>query len=166
MAEFLVTYLDMTAPPTGEPLAAPVAGAVVTREHLGVEDYLDLYRAVGRPLDWDVRLRMHKAELAALLDQTSTWLHILRVDGQAAGLCEFNEVGRTVVELTYFGLTEAFYGRRLGPYLLDRSLRSVWSQHPERVWLHTDTNDHPKAQSVYGRAGFQLRERRMESFPD
>ena len=70
------------------------------------------------------------------------------------------------MELTYFGLTEAFYGRRLGPYLLDRSLRSVWSQRPERVWLHTDTNDHPKAQSVYGRAGFQLRERRMESFPD
>lgn len=166
MVELLVTYLDMNAPPAGEPLAAPVPGAVVKRERLNIEDYLALYRAVGDPLDWDVRLRMPETELSALLDRESTWVHVLRVDGRPAGLCEFNEVGQAVVELTYFGLTKAFYGQRLGPYLLDYSLRSVWSQGAKRIWLHTDTNDHPKAQSVYRRAGFALRERRIETFPD
>ena len=63
-------------------------------------------------------------------------------------------------------LAEAFQGRRLGPYLLDASLHAIWARKPERVWLHTDTNDHPKALSLYLRAGFAIRERRLEAFPD
>ena len=166
MVELLVTYLDMTAPPSGPALASPVATATIGRENLSLAAYLDLYRAVGEPLDWDKRLRMPAAELSALLAHPSTWLNVLRVDGTAAGFCEFNGVGEPVVELVHFGLVAAFQGRRLGPYLLDSSLRAVWATRPQRVWLHTDTNDHPKALSVYQRAGFTVRERRMENFPD
>jgi ribosomal protein S18 acetylase RimI-like enzyme len=90
----------------------------------------------------------------------------LRVDGEAAGLCEFTAVGQPVVELTHFGLIPAFQGRRLGPYLLDQSLRAVWSHGSEKLWLHTDTYDHPSAQSVYRRAGFKTYAQRMETFPD
>ena len=50
--------------------------------------------------------------------------------------------------------------------MLDRALRAVWSHAPQRVWLHTDTYDHPAAQSVYSRAGFKPYEQRMETFPD
>jgi ribosomal protein S18 acetylase RimI-like enzyme len=75
-------------------------------------------------------------------------------------------LARPVVELTHFGLAPAFQGRKLGPFLLDQSLRAVWSQKPERLWLHTDTCDHPAAQSVYSRAGFTAYAQRMETFPD
>ena len=119
MVELLVTYLDMTAPPSGPALASPVATATIGRENLSLAAYLDLYRAVGEPLDWDQRLRMPAAELSALLAHPSTWLNVLRVDGTAAGFCEFNGVGEPVVELVHFGLVAAFQGRRLGPYLLD-----------------------------------------------
>ncbi|MBR2686787.1 MAG: GNAT family N-acetyltransferase [Aquamicrobium sp.] len=166
MVELLVTYLDMTASPSGTALASPGRLARLERENLSPADYLDLYRAVGASLDWDQRLRMPGEQLAILLASPSTWLNVLRVDGVAAGFCEFNGVGEPVVELAHFGLAAAFQGRGLGPYLLDSSLRAIWSQKPQRVWLHTDTNDHPKALSVYLRAGFAIRERRMESFPD
>ena len=166
MVDLLVSYLDMNSPPPGDPLPAPVPGAAVQRERIGVDAYLELYRAVGGSFDWDRRLRMPRGELGALLALPSTWIYVLRIAGLPAGLCEFNRAGEPVVELAHFGLGQPFYGKRLGPYLLDLSLRSVWRLEPERVWLHTDTNDHPKALSVYLRAGFELRERRMETFPD
>ncbi|WP_292469832.1 GNAT family N-acetyltransferase [Mesorhizobium sp.] len=109
---------------------------------------------------------MPKAELETLLASASTHIHVLRVDGEAAGFCEFNDVGQQAIELVHFGLVPAFQGRRLGPFLLDQALRAAWLHQPERLWLHTDTYDHPAAQSVYGRAGFKAYEQRMETFPD
>lgn len=166
MVDLLVTYLDMTAPPPGPALGCPDSTASLKRENLSPAGYLDLYRAVGASLDWDQRLRMPRDDLAILLASPSIWLNVLRADGVAVGFCEFNGVGEPVVELAHFGLVEAFQGRGLGPYLLDGSLRAIWTRKLERVWLHTDTNDHPKALSVYLRAGFRIRERRMETFPD
>ncbi|OHV86585.1 GNAT family N-acetyltransferase [Mesorhizobium sp. ORS 3428] len=166
MVDLLVTYMEMTAPPSGEPLAVPLPGAAVGRETPDLSSYLDLYRAVGGPVQWDQRLRMPKAALETLLASAATHIHVLRVDGQAAGFCEFNDVGQPAVELVHFGLVPAFHGRRLGPFLLDRALRSAWSHRPERLWLHTDTHDHPAAQSVYRHAGFKAYAQRMENFPD
>lgn len=166
MVDLLVTYMEMLAPPQGAPLAPPLPCAVVARERLGPPGYLDLYRAVGGPVQWDQRLRMAEAELETLLADDATHIHVLRVDGEVAGFCEFNEVGQSSIELVHFGLVPAFQGRRLGPFLLDQSLRAAWSHRPERVWLHTDTHDHPAAQSVYERAGFKVYARRMETFPD
>jgi GNAT superfamily N-acetyltransferase len=166
MVDLLVTYMEMLAPPQGAPRASPLAGAIVAREALDPDGYLDLYRAVGGPVQWDQRLRMAEAELETLLADDATHIHVLRVDGEAGGLCEFNHVGQAAIELAHFGLVPAFQGKRLGPFLLDRALRGAWSHRPQRLWLHTDTYDHPAAQSVYGRAGFKPYARRMETFPD
>ncbi|TPI33649.1 GNAT family N-acetyltransferase [Mesorhizobium sp. B3-1-6] len=166
MVDLLVTYMEMLAPPQGAPLAPPLPGAVVTRERLGLSSYLHLYRAVGGPVQWDQHLRMREAELETLLADDATHIHVLRVDGEAAGFCEFNNVGEAAIELVHFGLVPAFQGKRLGPFLLDRALRSAWSHGPQRLWLHTDTYDHPAAQSVYGRAGFRGYAERIETFPD
>jgi GNAT superfamily N-acetyltransferase len=166
MVDLLVTYMEMLAPPSGDALAAPLPAAVVTRERLDLSNYVDLYRAVGGPVQWDQRLRMPEAELATLLASEATHIHVLRVDGEAAGLCEFNDVGQPAVELVHFGLVPAVQGKRLGPFLLERALRAAWAHRPQRVWLHTDTYDHPAAQSVYERAGFRAYARRMEAFPD
>ena len=42
--------MEMLAPPQGAPLAAPLADAVVARERLKSSFYLDLYRAIGGPV--------------------------------------------------------------------------------------------------------------------
>ncbi len=57
VVDLLVTYMEMLAPPRGAPLVSP-PGAVVARERLDLSSYLDLYRAVGGPVQWDQRLRM------------------------------------------------------------------------------------------------------------
>ncbi|CAN7619523.1 GNAT family N-acetyltransferase [Mesorhizobium amorphae] len=166
MVDLLVTYMEMTAPPSGDAFAAPAPGAMVAHETLDIAGYVSLYRAVGEPVRWDQRLRIGSGELERLLALASTHIHVLRVDGEAAGLCEFNGVGQADVELAHFGLIPRFQGRKLGPFLLDRSLGAVWSHRPRRLWLHTDTFDHPSAQSVYTRAGFRPFLQRMETFPD
>ncbi|WP_217577383.1 N-acetyltransferase [Mesorhizobium sp. GbtcB19] len=166
MVDLLVTYMEMLEAPQGTPRASPLPGAIVAREKLDLSDYLDLYRAVGGPVQWDQRLRVPEAELETVLADAATHIHVLRVDGEAAGFCEFNGVGEAAIELVHFGLVPAFQGKRLGPFLLDRALRAAWSHRPQRLWLHTDTHDHPAARSVYERAGFRVYARRMETFPD
>jgi GNAT superfamily N-acetyltransferase len=166
LVDLLVTYMEMRQADLAPARAKPAAAASVALERLDSASYISLYRAVGEPVKWDQRLRIPAAELARLLALPSTHIHVLRVEGAAAGLCEFNGVGQPDVELVHFGLVPAFHGRRLGPFLLDQALRAIWSHAPQRVWLHTDTYDHPAAQSVYGRAGFKAYEQRMETFPD
>src|SRR5579863_3407370 len=166
MVDLLVTYLEMTAPPAEPALVAPENALAIARETVDRAAYLDLYRAVGGPFQWDQRLRMPTSELDRILRDPATHLFVFRRNGEAIGLCELNGVGEPEIELANFGLVPAAQGRRLGPYLLDRALRAIWSHAPRRVWLHTDTEDHPKALTVYQRAGFRIYARRIETFPD
>ncbi|MDZ4736472.1 MAG: GNAT family N-acetyltransferase [Rhodospirillaceae bacterium] len=166
MVDLLVTYLEMTAPPAGPALPPPLTGAAIAREPLDADSYLALYRAVGDAVQWDDRLRMTKAALDAFLRDPTTHIYVLRLNGAPVGLCEFDGVGKPETELTNFGLVPDAQGRRLGPWLLDHALRDVWVNGPRRIWLHTDTNDHPDAEAVYRQAGFEIFRRRMETFPD
>jgi GNAT superfamily N-acetyltransferase len=166
MVELLVTYMEMTAPPRGQALPAPVAETAIARERLARPEFLDLYRAVGEALQWDLRSRMTAEALDAHLASAACDIHLLRLAGTPAGFCEMDRSAWPAVEIVHFGLRPEAQGRRLGPYLLDRALRSAWQDGAARIWLHTDTNDHPKAEATYERAGFRLRERRWESFPD
>jgi hypothetical protein len=50
----------------------------------------------------------------------------------------------------------------LGPWLLGISLQYEWSLEPKRIWLHTDTWDHPAAIPTYERAGFSVYAVRQE----
>ena len=166
MVELFVTYLEMTEPPADPALVAPLADTEIQREVLDPDRFLALYRAVGAPLRWDQRLLMPDAALRDFLSNPTTLLHILRLDGAAIGLCEFDGAGSPEIELTHFGLVPEAQGKRLGPYLLDQALRSAWSTRPQRIWLHTDTWDHPKAIATYQRAGFKIYAQRFEVFPD
>ena len=109
---------------------------------------------------------MPQAALAALLSAPSMTTFVLREAGRAIGLCEFDAADTDEIELTHFGLVPAAYGRRIGPWLLDTALRAVWRETVRRIWLHTDTNDHPKAQATYRRAGFEIYKEQMEDFAD
>jgi ribosomal protein S18 acetylase RimI-like enzyme len=166
MVHLLVSYLEQVAPPAGPILSSPVPGIHVAKEQLEPEDYLSLYRSVGDPLHWDERLRMSKEELGAFLLRPSTALYILRDHAQPIGLCEFEGTGKQTVELKHFGLIPDAQGKRLGPYLLDWALRAIWACEPQRVWLHTDTYDHPEAKATYERIGFRIFAERIEEFAD
>ena len=158
----VTTYMEMTAPPAGAPLSNPLADASIERETLAPADYLDIWRSVGEPLLWGGRLGMSPQALHTFLTAPTTRLYIVRRNDSPIGLCEFDRAGETEVELTHFGLIPPEQGRRLGSYLLDYALRRIWALPTRRVWLHTDTEDHPKAIATYQRAGFAIYKRCIE----
>jgi GNAT superfamily N-acetyltransferase len=71
-------------------------------------------------------------------------------------VCEFDRSVFPQIELKNFGLVPDAQGRGLGPWLLATALQGEWRSNPDRIWLHTDTWDHPAAQRVYERAGFRV----------
>jgi GNAT superfamily N-acetyltransferase len=157
-----VTYLELREAPTQG--ARQVGPERIAREQLNREAYLHLYRRVGAPLRWDQRLLMPEGELSDLLAGRSLDIYVLRdVQGEALGFCEFDRREFPNVELKYFGLVAAAQGRGLGPWLLAEALCETWKSNPSRIWLHTDTWDHPAAVRVYERAGFRIYDVRDEA---
>jgi GNAT superfamily N-acetyltransferase len=151
------TYLELRHPPVGDPLAAPGGDVTVAAERPAYDEYMRLWRSVGVPLDWDGRLILPVEEVEAILVSPSAEIFVARFRGEAAGLCEFNKSEPLGSEIVYFGLSPAFQGRRLGPYLFDVALRQHWKTNsPHRVWLHTDTWDNPRALPLYKRVGFRV----------
>lgn len=150
-----VAYMELRQSPQ---LPTPrVAPERIAREHLPFGEYLALYRKVGESLRWDQRLLMPKAELAALLDGGSLHIYVLRnVHGHALGFCEFDHSMFPEIELKNFGLIPEAQGRGLGPWFLGEVLWEEWKSGGKRIWLHTDTWDHPAAIRVYERAGFRV----------
>jgi GNAT superfamily N-acetyltransferase len=49
---------------------------------------------------------------------------------------------------------QEFIGQGLGKYFLQWAIDKAWSYQPTRLWLHTDTLDHPAALPNYQKAGF------------
>jgi GNAT superfamily N-acetyltransferase len=150
-----VTYLELCeAPQVPTQRCGPER---IARERLALQTYLALYRSVGEPLRWDQRLLMSKSQLAAMLDRGSLDIYVLRdQDGCPLGFCEFGRDAFPVIELKNFGLIPEAQGRGLGSWLLSVALREQWKYGPTRIWLHTDTWDHPAAIGVYQRAGLRV----------
>jgi ribosomal protein S18 acetylase RimI-like enzyme len=150
-----VTYMELRESPL--PPTQRFGPERAARESLSLWDYLALYRNVGESLRWDQRLLMPDAGLAALLEGGSLNIYVLRNGhGHALGFCEFDRGAFPEIELKNFGLIPEAQGHGLGPWLLSIALREEWQCSPTRIWLHTDTWDHPAAVRVYERAGFRV----------
>jgi GNAT superfamily N-acetyltransferase len=151
-----VTYLEQREPPLPPP-PLHAGGERIGLERLTHSIYLELYQRVGAPLRWDQRLLMPSEQLAVLLGGESLHIYVLRDEGgQALGFCEFDRGAFPEIELKNFGLIREAQGRGLGPWLLSVALQREWRSDPTRIWLHTDTWDHPAAVRVYERAGFHV----------
>ena len=150
-----VSYLELLQAPA---LAARgVRLERIATERLTVEGYLDLYRAVGTPVKWDQRLKMPREDLRALLDSEFVRIYVLKDEvDRALGMCEFDRSGLPEIELKNFGLIPEAQDRGLGSWLLRSALTQEWSFSPSRIWLHTDSWDHPAAIRTYESAGFRI----------
>ncbi len=156
----IITYLEMLAPPWGEgvpPNIAPPAPGIRLEllSNPSVADYRSLYDAVGEAWLWWERRVMSDADLAAILSDPAVEVQVLRAGDAVAGYSELDRRRAGEVEIAYFGLTPAFIGGGLGRYLMEATLRAAWTGEAKRVWVHTCTEDHPKALAFYRRAGFR-----------
>ncbi len=166
MVRLLVTTMVQTTAPTGAPVAPPAEGAAVLPDRLKRDDYVALYSEIGSPFQWDARLRMSPEALDHHLESPGTPVYLLEAGGITCGMLEAVDHADNSIEVANFGIVDRAYGKGLGRFLLDAALRGLWEKNPARIWLRTDTNDHPAAQGTYVRAGFVVESRDWRDFPD
>jgi ribosomal protein S18 acetylase RimI-like enzyme len=112
--------------------------------------YRELYDRVGRPWLWYERRLLTNRALAELLARPGHELHVARHSGELVGYFEL-----AGAEIEFFGLTLAYVGRRIGPWLLDRAIERGFAHGTARLSLNTNSLDHPRALSTYRKAGFR-----------
>ena len=151
----IVTVLEMTAPPVGRaevPAEPGLDFAPVTEPDL--DWYRDLYRRIGGDYLWYSRLALPDAALAETIRHPGHVLHTLTLDGRAEGLVEIDFRREGEAEIVFFGVTEALVGTRAARFMMSRAIVLVFARGVTRLWLHTNTLDHPKALAFYRRTGF------------
>ncbi len=113
--------------------------------------YLGLYDKVGRPWLWYERRLYTETALTKLLNRPGHELHVARHDGDLVGYFELYDN-----EIVFFGLTLAYVGKRIGPWLLDCAIERGYARGADRLVLNTNTVDHPRALETYRKAGFRV----------
>lgn len=119
-----------------------------------VHFYRYLYETVGGPHIWVERTRMSDAALAKIVQDEKVELYVLYCEGAPAGYAELDFRKPGEAELAYFGLISDFLGRGLGTFLLATAIDIAWSKPIDRLWVHTNTLDHPRALPLYQKVGF------------
>ena len=113
-----------------------------------------LYREVGGPYHWRDRNLLSDDQLRAHFRADGVEVWVLTYGDEPAGFFELQRHADGSVEIVYFGLTPAFFGRGLGKHLLTQAAESAWALGANRVWLHTCTLDSPAALPNYLARGF------------
>ncbi len=163
-----ITHLEMTEKP-GRPTAHPPRGirvALLRARRPTVAFYRFLYNSVGADWLWYERRAMDDATLAAIVQDDAVEVYVLYLEGVPAGYAELDRRNNPEVELAYFGLMPEFIGRGLGDYLLSTAIDLAWSTEPSRLWVHTNTLDHPRALPLYQRHGFTVYDQEQRILPD
>jgi N-acetylglutamate synthase-like GNAT family acetyltransferase len=122
--------------------------------------YRTCYRTVGEAFHWLDRWDWSDEEIARHLADPAIQLFVAQrtrngSDRTLAGWYELRRVAEDdSVEVAYFGIVAAEFGRGFGKHLLSSAVRDAWALGPKRVWLHTCTLDHPNALPNYLARGF------------
>jgi ribosomal protein S18 acetylase RimI-like enzyme len=154
--DVVVTYMEMTAPPTRPSVPLPAGKHALPRvDTPSVEFYRFLYNTVGEEWLWTDRRRMADEKLLAEVTHADVELYVLYSGGQPAGFVELDRRPKPAISFNYFGLLKDFIGRGLGKYLLSWAVDQAWSYNPEKLIVDTCSLDHPRAIGEYQRAGFR-----------
>ena len=158
----VVTHLVQDAPPLPGPASA-LGLAPWPRPPL--DQYRDLFAAVGAPWLWYSRLLMTDRALDAVLCDPE--VHVLRItDGAPVGFVEI-DAREAPLRIAFFGLVPEQTGRGHGGGLLAAACAYAWAlPGTTAVRVNTCTLDHPAALPNYLRAGFRVVGRSVETFPD
>lgn len=168
MLEATITHLEMTARPSDPPPHPPVGRqvALMRAERPTLSFYRYLYNTVGGPWLWWERRALDDQALSRIIHDSRIEIYVLYVDGSPAGFGELDRRWEPEIDISYFGLAPDFIGQALGPYLLGALIHTAWSYGPDKVTVHTNTLDHPKALSLYQRMGFEPARRETWRFID
>lgn len=151
----VVTFLDMAAKPAALPPQIPKGKiAIIKAENPPVHFYRYLYDTVGKDYLWVDRKKLTDEALAKILEAPTLELYVLYAEGAPAGFAELDFSETDVAHLAYYGMMPEGIGRGLGSYFLYQACSICWSRPIKNLLVNTCTLDHPRALSMYQRAGF------------
>ena len=157
--QYVVTFLEMTAPPSGPARPAPEGFRLRWIEDAGPDLFRELYDGVGADYHWTDLHRVPAAELEDYVRDPETEIHLIEhATGGRAGFFQLDfrdSATEGVAEIAFFGLLPGHRGRGVGGWALDQALRSAWRNGIRRVDVNTCTLDHPAALGLYQRMGFR-----------
>ena len=151
------TYLELTNPKQFKAGFGRFPDILIARLPNPSPDlYRTCYRTVGEAFHWFDRWDWSDDEIAQHLADPAIQLFVAkRTSGALSGWYELRRVVEDdSVEIAYFGIVAAEFGRGFGKHLLSSAVRDAWALGPARVWLHTCTLDHPNALPNYLARGF------------
>lgn len=150
------TYLQLLDPSQFQDASGSFPEVRIARApHADAALYRHCYRTVGEAFHWRDRWDWTDAEIAAHLADPAIGVYVARRGEALVGFYELRRVAEDdSVEIAYFGIVAAEFGRGLGKHLLSHAVREAWALGPSRVWLHTCTLDHPNALPNYRTRGF------------
>jgi GNAT superfamily N-acetyltransferase len=151
----VVTFLRMDAAPAAPPPPLPDAAEIRHEAECDVARYRYFYNTVGGDYVWWLRRTMPDRQLAALLRDPDTEIHVLTHHGEPAGFFELDRSNAPLVNLSYFGLLPHAVGHHLGYAFLRHAIATAWSGNTRALTVNTCTADHPRALPTYLRAGFR-----------
>ena len=153
MPQKIRTYLEMTDPGELRPgRFAPDVALVPTADH-------ELVRAlqvrVGAPHGWGSATR-GDAEWEQIFAKPLLSFWAVTHWQEPVGVVVFVDQ-HPEVEIETFGLVPEVVGRGLGGHALTLAIRQAWMLRDgvQRIWLHTNTMDHPNALPNYQARGFR-----------
>jgi len=161
----VITHLEMRAP---QAFDAPDGTGWDLHRHTApdLDAYEALFREIGRDYLWQGRLRLTRADWAALFADPAYHLYILEDAEGWAGLCEldFRQAGHC--EIAYFGAVPRLLGQGVGRYMMRHAVDTAFGAGTSRLWLHTCTLDSPQALPFYRSCGFNPFKRQVDIIPD
>ena len=159
MPAVTITYLEMLSPGTLIPrhTAAPDFSVREAAVPQGAFNKF-LYTTVGAAWSWTDKLGWSDAQWQAHAADPALRTFVAWHGGSPAGYYELYQHPDPAlgIEIGIYGLLPAFYGRGYGAALLTSAIEQAWAMHPNRVWVHTCTDDHPAALPNYQASGFTI----------
>lgn len=151
-----VTFLEMThAPSRIIPLPTRPRIALMKAENIPTSFYRFLYEMVGKEYHWEERRNLIDEKLDEIINSDTTEISILYVDGCPGGFFELNTSNAPEkVEIVYLGIAKDYQGFGLGKWFMSSAISAAWLHKPQRVFLETNTLDHPAALPLYQKLGF------------
>jgi GNAT superfamily N-acetyltransferase len=114
------------------------------------------YTAVGRDWYWMDRLSWSEEQWLEYVNRPELETWVGYVSGQQAGYFELEMQPEANVEIAYLGLLPELVGKGVGGQLLKAAIERAWQMGARRVWVHTNTLDHPHALPNYQARGFRI----------
>lgn len=159
MPTVTVTYLEMLSPDALRPKRSGdflfIVKEATDRQWQVNRSF---YLTVGGAWSWTDKRGWSDEQWEAYVGADRLRTFIAYHDGTPAGYYELHESEdpEAGIEISIFGLVPAFHGRGLGGPLLTSALEEAWKSNPQRVWMHTCSNDHHAALSNYLARGLTI----------